>query len=290
MCYYCRFKNANLSAVYQIQVPATVPEDTTGCSLYIDVGADHLTFAVLNTTNREFLALQQFNLEKYNVLTHCREVVSHNEWLNKSYNHINIAYNLGDSILVPEGLYIPAITESSLDLVYGDMNKGKLFADHIAEWELYHIYRVPEVLHSIFADHFPAAAFMHSYSSFLKTKKQNISENGDELNAVFYNNKVIISLFKNGGLQLMRSFEYETAEDVAYYLLNICRQYNIDCEKATLWVSGLIADQSVMYAELQKYFMLLQLEERPAGFIYGEAFDEYPPHFFTFIFNAALCG
>ncbi|MFT4019825.1 MAG: DUF3822 family protein [Agriterribacter sp.] len=279
-----------MSAVYQIQVPATVPEDTTGCHLYIDIGADHLTFVVLNTAEREFLALQQFNLEKYNALTHCREVVSHNEWLNKSYDRTIIAYNFSDSILVPEKFYMPAINEPSLSLVYGDMNKGKQFVDHVAEWELYHIYRVPEVLHNIFTAHFPSAEFVHSYSCFLKTKKQSIHETGDELNAVFYNNKLIISLFKDGNLQLMRSFEYETSEDVAYHLLNICRRFDVDCEKVILVISGLIDDHSAVYAELQKYFLLLQLDQRPVDFKYSEVFDEYPPHFFTSIFNAALCG
>ncbi|MCC6289961.1 MAG: DUF3822 family protein [Chitinophagaceae bacterium] len=279
-----------MSAVYQIQVPAGIPEDTSGCHLYIHIGPDHLTFAVLNTVDSGFLALQHFNLEKYNALAHCTEIITHNEWLNRFYAHITVVYNFGDSILVPEKFYMPAINEPSLDLVYGDLNKGRQFADHVPAWELYLIYRVPEALHHIFESHFPSAEFMHSYSSFLKIKKQRSGETGSELNAIFYNNKLIISLFKDAGLLLMRSFEYETSEDVAYHLLNICRQFDVDCEKVTLVISGLIADHSAVYAELQKYFLFLQLDQRPADFKYSEAFDEYPPHFFTYIFNAALCG
>jgi hypothetical protein len=125
-------------------------------------------------------------------------------------------------------------------------------------------------------------------NSFLKNKK-HVNQAKDEMNVVFYNNKLLVNLFKNGELQLMRSFEYETSEDVAYYLLNICEQFNVDCEKLILTISGLIDDHSTMFAELEKYFLLIQLNQRPADFKYSPAFDEYPPHFFTSIFNAALC-
>ena len=279
-----------MSAVYQIQVPAAVPEDVSGYHLYIDMGADHLSFAVLEPVKKEFIALQHFNLEKYKVLTHCQEILSHNEWLGKHYTRTLISYNFSDSILVPEKFYIPTLNENALDLVYGDLNKGRLFADHVPEWELYHIYRVQEALHTIFTGQFPAAEFIHSYTSFLKIKKQKeAATDGDELNVVFYNNKLIISLFRNGALLLMRAFEYETSEDVAYHLLNLCKQFEVDCEKVTVIISGLIADHSAVYAELEKYFMFLQLDQRPAVFTYSEAFDEYPSHFFTAVFNAALC-
>lgn len=290
MCYYCRFKDYILSAAYQIQVPAGVPENTSDCQLYINTGAGHLSFVVLNAAEKEFIALQHFNLDKHKALTHCQEIVSHNEWFNKSYSRVVITYNFGDSILVPAKLYIPTVNNASLELIYGDLNKGRHFADHLPEWELYNIYRVPEPLHNIFAGHFTAAEFVHGYSSFLKVKKQTGNTGGDELNVVFYNNKLIVSLFRNDEVMLIRSFEYETSEDVAYYLLNICRQFNVNCETVTLVISGLIDDHSAVYAELQKYFMFLQLNQRPAGFKYSEAFDEYPPHFFTAVFNAALCG
>lgn len=291
MCYYCRFKCYNLSAVYQIQVPVNVPENTSGYHLYVNIGAYHLCFAVLNPTEMEFVALQHFNLEKHNSLGHSREIIERNEWLGKSYGRTEIIYNFSESILVPDKLYMPAISEASLELLYGDIHKGKQFSEHISEWEVYHIYRVPVALHDILSAHFTNPHFSHNYSCLLKRVKLQSNEgNEGKINVIFYNNKLIVSVLKEDGLQLLRSFEYETADDVVYYLLNICQQFNIDCEKVTLIISGLIADHSVMYAELQKYFMLLKLEERPADFTYGEAFDEYPSHFFTAIFNAALCG
>lgn len=284
-------KHVILSAVYQIQVPDSVPEDTSGYSLYVDTGSDHLSFTVLNKAEGEFIALQHFNLEKNNGVSHAREIIEHSEWLKKAYGHTVVVYNFSESILVPEKFYLADLNEQSLELVYGDAHKGELFADHIPEWGLYHIYRVPAALHDALSGYFRNARFSHVYTCLLKTAKQNPSYNsdGDELYAVFYNNKLIVSLLKTGELQLLRSFEYETAEDVVYYLLNICKQYGVDCEKVSLVISGLIADHSVMYAELQKYFMFLTLKEEPAGFKYGEAFNEYPSHFFTSIFNTALC-
>lgn len=280
-----------MNAVYHIQVPISIPEDTSGYHLYIGIGSRHLSFAILNPAEREFVALQHFNLEKHDAISHCKDIIEHNEWLRKTYGQTEIIYNFSESILVPEKFYLAAINETSLELIYGDIHKGKQFSEHIPDWEVYHIYRVPIALHDALEMHFPRARFSHSFSCWLKiSKRGEPNTNGEELYTIFYNNKLTISLLKDGNLQLLRSFEYETAEDVVYHLLNICQQYGIDCEKVLLNVSGLIADQSAMYTELQKYFILLRLQERPADFKYADVFDEYPAHFFTPIFNAALCG
>ena len=279
-----------MNVAYQIQVPITELEDAAQCNLYVEVAADHLLFGILDNNKREFIALQYVNLDKYNAFNHCKELIYHNEWLARSYNRVTVVYYFPESILVPEQVYDDNLNKTSVDLIYGDLNKGEILTDKLAGWNLYHVYRVPVALHQLLGAHFPKGHFYHAYTVVLRRKEQvSKKTEGDEAILIFYPNKLLFALFRNGELQIMQTFQYETAEDVTWHLLNACRQFNADCEQIILRVSGLLDDHSSVYSELQKYFLNIELDEHPADFKYNEAFNEYPLHFFTSLFNTALC-
>ncbi|HRP33650.1 MAG TPA: DUF3822 family protein [Agriterribacter sp.] len=280
----------SVNVAYQIQVPVDEIKDAAQCNLYVEVAADHLLFGILDNNSRTFIALHYVNLEKYDAFNHCKELIYHNEWLSRSYNKVTVVYYFPESVLVPDALFNPETTKASLDLIHGDLNKGELLTDTLPGWELRNIYRVPAALHQLLGAHFPKGHFYHAYSVLLKRKaQQGVSTEGDEATLIFYPNKLLFALFRNGALQIVQTFEYETAEDVTWHLLNACRRFEVDCSSVLLNVSGLLDDHSSVYSELLKYFLHIKLEDRPADFNYSEAFDEYPLHFFSSLFNTALC-
>ncbi|MBW7891654.1 MAG: DUF3822 family protein [Chitinophagaceae bacterium] len=280
----------SVSAAYQIQVPVNEIKDAAGCNLYVEVAGDHLLFGILDNNRREFIALQYVNLDGFNALNHCKEIIYHNEWLARSYNKVVVIYYFPESLLIPDSLYDEQLNQVSFDLLYGDLKKGELLMDDLPDWNLKNLYRVPVVLHQLLGTHFPKGHFFHAYSILLKRCKiSGLRVEGDEASLVFYPNKLLFALFRNRQLQIVQTFEYETAEDVAYHLLNVCRRFDVNNEEILLKISGLLDDQSSVFAELLKYFLDVQLERRPEAFSYAEAFDAYPPHFFSPLFNTALC-
>lgn len=279
-----------MNVAYQIQVPISEMKDAAQCNLYVEVSPDHLLFGILDNNKHEFIALQYVNLDKYNALNHCKELIYHNEWLARSYNKVTVIYYFPESLFIPDALFDSELNDSSFNLVYGDLNRGELLTDHLTGWNLYNLYRVPSVLHQLLGTHFPKGQFFHAYTILLKRKAQAIQKaEGDEATLIFYPNKLLYALYRDGELQIMQTFQYETAVDVTYHLLNACRRFEVNCEQVVLHVSGLLDDQSSVFSELLKYFMLIKLDDRPADFTYNEAFNEYPLHFFSSLFNAALC-
>lgn len=280
----------NVNVAYQIQVPVNEIKDAAQCNLYVEVAPDHLLFGILNNDSQTFIALQYVNLEKYDAFNHCKDLIYHNEWLARSYNKVTVVYYFPESILVPEAMYNEAISKPALDLVYGDLNRGELLSDIIPGRNLRNIYRVPAALHQLLGAHFPKGHFYHAYTIALKREAWGAKTEEGSAGLLFYPNKLLFALFKAGELQIIQTFEYETAEDVTWHLLNACRRFEVDCSQIILSVSGLLDDHSSVYSELLKYFLHVQLDERPAQFKYADAFDEYPLHFFSSLFNTALCG
>lgn len=279
-----------MSAAYQIQVPVAEPVDTAHCTLYIDIGPEHLVHTVLSHERKEFILLQYFNLDKYNAFNQCREIVYHNEWLMKTYGKVNISYNFSGSILLPESVYRPENNAEGLSLVFGDLNRGAVFADHLPDWGVYNVYRVPDYLHELLQAHFTNGNFFHAYSLLLRQQKAaGLGAAGDEIILEFYNNKLICCVLREAKLLMIQTFEYDAAEDVSYHLLNVAGRFDVNCETVRINASGLIDDHSTLFTELKKYFIDISLRPRPDGFVYDPLFDEYPSHFFTPLFNLALC-
>ena len=118
-------------------------------------------------------------------------------------------------------------------------------------------------------------------------QKQN-GQGEDSISVIFYPRRILAALTHNKEVVLFQSFEYEAAEDVAYYLLNICRQFNHDPGVIPLKMSGMIDESSTLYNEILKYFGHAELEAfAPAPAI--AALQEYPPNFFSPLLKLATC-
>lgn len=259
-------------------------------ALYIDLAADHSCLALFHLNNRSFSALEYYDLEKKDG--------EHKQWafLNTSKlarfgaSKVVVAYNTPEALMIPQHLFEITNRTSALELMFGDLHHGNTLEEKLADWDLYTVYRVPSALHERIIQLFPQGQYWHFYSLLLRVMKNHMVDHArEDLKVVFYPNRVVTALVKMGQLQVVQSFEYEIAEDVAYYLLNICQQFQCDPNAVRLGISGLVEMDSPLYTELMKYFLLVHMDNRPEEFNYDPAFNDYPLHFFTPVFSLATC-
>jgi hypothetical protein len=109
------------------------------------------------------------------------------------------------------------------------------------------------------------------------------------LKCIFYPEKFIVAFFSDKELQILQTYEYETPEDVSYYLLKICRQFDVAQQNLNVNVSGLIERDSVLYAELLKYFQHLECDHMPQLLETKGLLQDIPEHYFSPILKMAVC-
>jgi hypothetical protein len=136
--------------------------------------------------------------------------------------------------------------------------------------------------HSALVSQFSTAIFVHQYSILIK----KLPGSGNELNVIFYPNKIVAVLSKGGRLQIAQTFKFQTPEDVVYHLLNVCHQF--DAMQVNVELSGMIEKDSNMFKEVSKYF-LTTFTGLPPAFNYPEEIMEKPSHYFSHLFSIALC-
>ena len=83
---------------------------------------------------------------------------------------------------------------------------------------------------------------------------------------------------------MIQSLEYETPEDVLYYLLNIAEQFELSRTDLSLHISGLVDLQYKLFRELTNYFRSITVQNFDRTLLQLEI-TEFPIHYFTPFFN-----
>ena len=193
-------------------------------------------------------------------------------------------YSFAESVLIPFALYSSLENENVINLVHGDIQSNtSILTDLIAERGVYNAYRVSTSIINAIKSHFPVTCDLHQYSVLLK----QVVVKEDILHIIFYPQRIVVKLNKQGRTQLINSYCYNAAEDVSYILLNICKQF--DVKNIPVEVSGLIEKDSVLYKEIYKYFETINFASLPAEYNYAESIIQQPSHYFSHIFAIDSC-
>lgn len=283
-----------LKPAFQIEVSAISEEDLLQSRLLVEVNADSFTYVLLNQRKMSPLVVKYFKLEhtKGQPLTESlRGILEEDELLQRPVKETLLVYNFPESNLVPEPLFSMDTNKELTDMIHGNLAKGLVLSEKIPWWDLYNVYRIPLELHKLLQQQFTAGKYWHYYSLLLKSHKMfDPQEGSDCIKVIFYADKMIALVLKKGKLQLMQTFNYQDAKDVAYHLLNCCQQLGISQEDVELRVGGLIDRQSALSTELHKYFLQVSFEEIDESIKVTDELKELPLHYFSSILKMAVCA
>jgi hypothetical protein len=260
-------------------------------SLLMEIGDRLFTYAVFDKDRQQLIALRHYIVDNHShsFVDSLSGIISADELLREKKHEALVIYNYPESNLVPSKLYDHSLMKPITDLVYGDLNRGMVLSEKIQAWDVYNIYRVPKDVHRLAIQQFAGGKYWHYYSLLLSSiNKESLSFDG-EIRLIFYTDRFICAAFKQNQLQLIQTFNYQTPEDVAYYILSICQQVNLDVNLVVIQLSGLIDEQSALFTELLKYFQLVNCQPAPAEINTAELLESYPPHYFSPLLNLALC-
>ncbi|MEO8108713.1 MAG: DUF3822 family protein [Ginsengibacter sp.] len=272
-----------MKAVLEI-IPGKI--DAANCVLICEAGSDGFSYVVKNEESNEFTALGVYHFSSHYTSESSspvlKEIFKNESLLSEPFKKVFIVYSYPESVLVPFEMYNSQKNSSVLNMIHGDLTENDaVLSDVIVEVKAYNIYRIPSKLKDEIQSQFPSAECLHQYSALAK----NISTGENKLNVIFYPNKIVLTLIKEGKLQLVNSFPYKNAEDVSYILLNVCHQFEMD--NVIVEASGLVEENSGLYKEIYKYFEQVRFATMPEGISIHNDVAAYPSHFFSHFFTLA---
>lgn len=194
-----------------------------------------------------------------------------------------VLLNTPESSLMPEELYSPEAAEEITNLLHGDLRKGKISTDHIPQWKVQNIYRLPAELHDMLQQLMPQAEIKHFNSLWLGCLSQN---SGNSLHLVIHPSHFLATVIKESKLQIIQRFVYESDEDLLFFLLSLCRELSLDPATLAVSVSGFILEDSSLYASLIRAFPAIEFWKLTSSI---NTASQFPQHFFSPILNLPKC-
>ena len=256
--------------------------------LVCEISNQGFSYAIKNEDQNIYVGLAVFHFNKnavgQNDANILKEIIGGQSLLSQKFRKVCVIFSYSESVLVPFELYNLTENENVLNLIHGDIqNKAVILTDLVVEKKVYNAYRVPADILKIISETFPNAVNRHQYSALLK----QTTETENKLLVIFYPQKIVVRLIKGGDVEFINNFDYRTAEDVSYILLNVCKQFEV--ANVPLEVSGLIDKDSGLYKEIYKYFEPIEFATLSEESNYVEAINQHPAHYFSHIFAFDTC-
>lgn len=283
-----------LKPAFQIEISNISDEELQQSRLLVEVSRNAFTYVLMNQRNMSPLVVKYFQIEQskdHPMIEVLREIMEEEELLRRKVKETLVVYNFPECSLIPESLFTTDGGGAIIDTLHGNLQKGLILTEKIPWWELFTVYRISPDLHHLLQENFSAGKYWHYYSLMLKSYKMfDWADKEDCLKVIFYADKMVVLAIRQGRIQLVQTFLYQDTRDVAYYLLNCCRQLGLNQDGVRLLVGGLIDRQSTLSSELFKYFVHVHFEEIDESIKVTDELKELPLHYFSSILKMAVCA
>jgi len=257
-------------------------------SLFMQLSFSAVTFITITEGSR-IASLVSYDfpagISELTLVSSLKEIFTANTLLQKQFRKVDIVFAFATSLLVPYDFHNNPSNKAMFELVYGDSQDNILKNDLRFQHNFCNIYEVPRLVNSIVTTKFPTATFTHQYSIL----PDIIKAGGNHLYAIFGEYDVTAMLLKEGKIQIIQNFKYQVPEDVTYYLLGFCENFDLAISETILHLNGGIAKDSDLFKEIDSYFLQIEYATLPSAFYYADEIKQYPAHLFSHLFATASC-
>jgi hypothetical protein len=143
------------------------------------------------------------------------------------------------------------------------------------ETELIHLFQDPQIWHH-------SQALMAGYTEYSSSQDKDIW-------LQVHQETLDIVVSENRKLLFMNSFQWQSNEDILYYLLFVCEQTGVNTERSQLTLTGEISEGSALYLLFYNHFKNVNLPARPNSVSSSFSQEELPFHEYALMYKFSLC-
>lgn len=262
--------------------PDYTPKKTD--QLAIEISSFQVVCLVKNTLTAEMDALELFQMDK----THSDwsdiffEIKQQSNILGQTYASTNIYYNFEEALILPLSKMSVSSAEDYLSLVYGEDQRTDTKFDKIDLTQpTVTIYRIKKSLSELLNRNFLLFTSQHSYTNILNDVFSREGLPPVFVKLIVYSKHIVIVLLKDGELQLIQSYQFQSPDDILYYCVSAVEQSGSTPVQAHLEISGLIDLQEGLLNQLKKSFGIISFDTIPDGAFANSGPADYSTYFLT---------
>ena len=231
--------------------------DYSICNLSIQVGLNGFSFCI-RKEDASILIIEAITFASpqtpEKLLTHVEKGFNKFPYLSEVYNKTTVVYQNQLFTLVPKEIFDPEQPELYLQYSVRTLATDFVAYDELSKENLIVVY-VPYVnINNFFFEKYGSFSYYHSQTVFLKTMlAQPDYASGTWLFCNIQTSFFELLILKEGKVQLLNSFIYETKEDFLYYVLFAMEQLELQSTNITLHFIGIENEENPLYRFASKY-------------------------------------
>ena len=212
------------------------------------------SYSFIDVNENQCVGLCSFSQQEVGVdkVDKLQDFIKTQSELQKNYARSIVLFSNRECTLIPEEVFQEEDKEKYINLLFGDAFSGECFSMHLPALGNYLVYKTPSELNKLYKENFPGFIHYHG-TGFLLNTLSRISFNYKEplIHDHFSKNYFEMAMFSKGKLLFYNSFEFQTSEEIAYYILYALKQWKVDAN--TIMVSGQMNADSDEFFWLRKY-------------------------------------
>ena len=260
------------------------PASITGADqLLIEIGCDQVVLLVKGQLPKQPEAFEVFETDtfKHKWADVLAGIKKGSQLLGRTYQRVDVHYNLPDALLVPGSKFTPESGRDYLDQIYGDNSGDPTGYESLLSTDIIVSYRIKKAVSEWVQREFPSHKPSHIYTGMLDELLSRKLPSDNFVAIRFYTKHMVIAVLKNKALQLVQSFNYEVEEDILYYLLSIIQQFELDPALTHAEITGQLDKRSGIALQLPNLFNNIKWDESGNTGIFLKVSADHPAHYFT---------
>jgi Protein of unknown function (DUF3822) len=259
-------------------------KDLRKYDLTFEMGDKTFGYSILDIEKNKFIALGYFR-------NHLADVVNSFSWLSGQFHTIKGIIANSRFTLIPEALFLESDKESYFNFLHERESGEAVFSDRLEHMEIFTVYSIPGHCRKEIERTFPSLNLCHISTVLIGNIWMNVKNIAGR--KVFLNlreGQFDLLVFEGKQLKYCNSFHFHTPEDIAYYVIFVFEQLNLNPEEVSMALLGNVDKFSPVFDLLFRYIRNLEFLSRNDGFNYSYLFNDIPGHFYYSLLNPSSCG
>ncbi|MBP1676105.1 MAG: hypothetical protein H6Q20_664 [Bacteroidetes bacterium] len=178
-------------------------------------------------------------------------LLSDEEMFQLSYNSVRLIVETDFYALIPEAFYSDALASQFIFGIRDSIPKNfKTISNKLLAWNAVLVYAVPEAVHAAFGKILPDIETEHHVLAYINDSVP--LDGGTSVHINLRKNCFDAVVLKNGALQMINTYNTESNEDIAYYVLKIYDQLQLSAEECPIQVQS-EKSKTAIISVLKKY-------------------------------------
>ena len=252
--------------------------------LSVQIGLTHFSYCIINTSRFSVEYFKNYQLNNTNDIIN---FINDDEVIKSDFFSSSVAFVNFPSTLIPNKVFTKPSAKEMLEL--NSKTHEIINTDVLKEIDVHLAYSIPKELDNIATTYFPKAKQKAQQSILIDEFSK---EYNTEPTAYLYlsENTLNITAFKNEKLIFNNSFNFETKEDILYFVLFAFEQLKLDTNNVNTLLFGDITKDDDNFKLLYEYIRNIELGKRPGQLKFPNEFKTLENQKYFGLFSQILCA